>query len=442
MPIFTRRRLQSMLNELAPQLAGSKTQDLVSRIESKQIEQALPAELELGVIWGLGQIGPIEIEPEWYSERTAPDVLSENLFEGHQTIVEIAGLSDSALPGDKGMRNASRKLCQEANKVERGAGEFLSYFFFEETELVDQESIRRICVPESLQITEQIRHDLRSWLVDHDRRASEKLNLRDGGLNVLVEWNEKRQSQFNFRSSMPPEIRSNKKNYVLGVLQRKSKQLRSPLFDGLKCVLLGDVGSTALRRSQDRDPTNRVIHGGQIAQRFLKNGQSDIDVIIILSARRKRRHFSALNETTEWEAEVYSKTEVKLDGVSEFVAALPPPRLEGYQIRQLHEQKAFSPEGRGLYLGTSITGGRGIDTEIRFSSRALLDFLAGRETKERFMRMLGASADSNLFRIQLDRGQTIASIKLEPGGLDEDDDYIVVTFGDDAGAGSLNSEND
>ena len=58
------------------------------------------------------------------------------------------------------------------------------------------------------------------------------------------------------------------------------------------------------------------------------------------------------------------------------------------------------------------------------------------------MRMLGASADSNLFRIQLDRGQTIASIKLEPGGLDEDDDYIVVTFGDDAGAGSQNSEND
>jgi len=442
MPIFTRRRLQSMLNELAPQLAGSKTQDLVNRIESKQIEQALPAELELGVIWGLGQIGPIEVEPEWYSERTAPDVLSENLFEGHQTIVEIAGLSDSALPGDKGMRNASRKLSLEANKIQRGAGEFLSYFFFEETELVDQESIRRICVPESLKVSEHLRNNLRAWLLDHDRRASEKLNLRDGRLNVLVEWNEKRQSQFNFRSSMPPEIRSNKKNYVLGVLKRKSKQLRSPLFDGLKCVVLGDVGSTALRRSQNWDPTNRVIQGGQIARRFLKNGQSGIDVIIILSARKKRRDLSALTETTKWEAEVYSNVELKLDGVREFVAALPPPRLEGYQIRQLHEQQAFSPEGRGFYLGTSISGGRGIDTKIRFSSRALLDFLAGRETKERFMRLLGTRADNNLFRIQLEMGRTISSIKLEPGGLDEDDDYIVVTFEDDAGAGNLNPEND
>lgn len=50
MPIFARRRLQSMLEELADLLTTSKTQDFIRRLEAKQIEQALPAEIELGVI--------------------------------------------------------------------------------------------------------------------------------------------------------------------------------------------------------------------------------------------------------------------------------------------------------------------------------------------------------------------------------------------------------
>lgn len=132
--------------------------------------------------------------------------------------------------------------------------------------MVGQESIRRVCVPKSLKVTDTMRADLRSWLSDHERRVDEKLNLIEGELNVLIEWHTTPQTQFNFWSTMPPEIRSSKKNYMLGVLQRKAKQLRSPLFDGLKCVILGDVGSTALLRSNERDYTGRgVFHGGEIA---------------------------------------------------------------------------------------------------------------------------------------------------------------------------------
>lgn len=57
MPIFTRRRLQAMLNDLAPRLDEAKGKDLLRRLENKRVEQALPAEMELALLWGLLQLG-------------------------------------------------------------------------------------------------------------------------------------------------------------------------------------------------------------------------------------------------------------------------------------------------------------------------------------------------------------------------------------------------
>ena len=55
MPIFTRRRLQAMLHDLAPCVDVSKLYDLRARLENKRVGQVLPAELELGVVWALSK---------------------------------------------------------------------------------------------------------------------------------------------------------------------------------------------------------------------------------------------------------------------------------------------------------------------------------------------------------------------------------------------------
>lgn len=64
MAIFARRRLQTMLDELSPLMDQEQSRGLVRRMESKEIEQALPAEMELGLTWAIDKLGPIEIEPE------------------------------------------------------------------------------------------------------------------------------------------------------------------------------------------------------------------------------------------------------------------------------------------------------------------------------------------------------------------------------------------
>ncbi|MGJ3629841.1 hypothetical protein AB5I41_28960 [Sphingomonas sp. MMS24-JH45] len=57
-------------------LDEAKCRDIVRRIESPQIEQALPAEMELAVMWAVLQLGDSEIEPEWFGTSTLPDAFS------------------------------------------------------------------------------------------------------------------------------------------------------------------------------------------------------------------------------------------------------------------------------------------------------------------------------------------------------------------------------
>ena len=51
----------------------------------------------------------------------------------------------------------------------------------------------------------------------------------------------------------------------------------------------------------------------------------------------------------------------------------------------------------------------------------------------------GLSLKTNLFEVALKRGNTIRDVTFEPGGLDEDDDYLVLTLDDDAGARKIRS---
>jgi hypothetical protein len=52
MPIFARLRLQAMLDDLVQHAHDHKLRYLRARLESKRVEQALPAEIERGVLCG------------------------------------------------------------------------------------------------------------------------------------------------------------------------------------------------------------------------------------------------------------------------------------------------------------------------------------------------------------------------------------------------------
>jgi hypothetical protein len=110
--------------------------------------------------------------------------------------------------------------------------------------------------------------------------------------------------------------------------------------------------------------------------------------------------------------------------------------LEGNQARALHRQGAFYPQARGQYLGMRIESRR-FSMSIKISSRLVLELLAGRISQQQFQD-IAFGKDKNLFDIQLTRGFTIQSSRVEHVALDEDDDYLVLELAPDFAASPLN----
>ncbi|MFX8875747.1 hypothetical protein ABTM97_19470, partial [Acinetobacter baumannii] len=66
-----------MFDELATILTVEKRRDLLQRLnDGKRVEQALPAEMELALLWALHSLGDLEIEPEWWGDSKRPDAIS------------------------------------------------------------------------------------------------------------------------------------------------------------------------------------------------------------------------------------------------------------------------------------------------------------------------------------------------------------------------------
>src|ERR1700732_2806755 len=131
MPLFSRRRIQSMLDELRPLLAPKKMNDLKGRLtDKKRPEQLIAVEMELGLLWGIKQVSSLEVDPEIPNRTRVPEAYSEDFF-GIPSYIEVTTISDGKLSGEAGMQRATQKIVEFANSCRRKSGNGL-YFTFAE----------------------------------------------------------------------------------------------------------------------------------------------------------------------------------------------------------------------------------------------------------------------------------------------------------------------
>jgi hypothetical protein len=141
-----------------------------------------------------------------------------------------------------------------------------------------------------------------------------------------------------------------------------------------------------------------------------------------------------------WGVSVFNRPgfEFDLTCLRKLVELLPPPRFEGYQCRSLFRQGMFSPRAHGWWKGMRVETKKGGPMQVKVSSRMIMDLLAGRMTPEQFRHFMGERpGQANLFHHWLGMGYTIKAAKLEDGGIDADDDFLVLTLSDDPAARSL-----
>ena len=326
MMIFARRRIQSMLNELAPALGPEKGRDLLRRLnDPKQVEQALPAEMELALLWAIRSLGDLEIEPEWWGDSRRPDAITDALVEGRTTAIEIAATTDNAISGEEDMDAIAVQISEVASRVRKGTGNFLYFRYREESRYFDGRYIRRRLAPRGYRLSDKDRAAIMQW-ISSGESCSARLRLQAKGLDVEVEHTEHKQIRYhNLYSSMPPETHSLEDNPLFELLVRKSKQLRAAAEGTLRVLFVADVGSTLLRqvgRSGEIDHTRRFVSGREIIKHFLTTRGRNVDAVVTFSPLKELQRFNELDpgrrKPRRWTVAFFGTPELPA----------PPPALE------------------------------------------------------------------------------------------------------------------
>lgn len=436
MAIFTRRRIQGMLNDLTPLLDSQKRSDLVRRLNNKRVEQALPAEMELALTWAMKDLDCIEIEPEWWVNGKEPDVYVEGLVTGMPAIVEIASPNDNSISGEQLMDKCSQQIIEYANSVKRGFGNYLYFSFAETKEYKNGINIRGIAAPKGFTLSDSAKTIIKNWILS-DIIPRPLLKIEECGLDVAVEKREYKQIRYhNFWTTRPPRTYSETENPIYNILREKLSQVEDAPSGTCRIIFLAEVGSRTLDEMGQRFRNNFESNATaeKIIRRFMVDKRNRVDAIVVFLPQKKQRGILK-NITRSWKSLVFTNEEIPglEDSIFNITKRLPLPRFTGSQARSLFRQGAFSHKARGWYLGTSMTS---IKDEItyRISSRVLLDFLAGRITETQLRYFMGERDDGPSISRFLDRGFTVGEISFEKGGVDEDDDLILLHFSKDPAA--------
>lgn len=446
MTIFSRRRLQAMLDELAPVLVNGEGKGLLRRLNnSKDENQALPAEMELALLWGLNSLGDMEIEPEWWGDSKRPDAITDHLVPGATAAIEIAATNDNSLSGEAEMDAIALQISAAANRAQSGTGEYLYYRFREANGYEAGKYYRRRLAPKEFKVDELMCADIAHW-INSGLSANERLQLHAPGLDVQVERKTYKQKRYhNISSSMPTEAHSVNDNPLFDLLRRKKRQLKAATHGTLRLLFIADVGSSLLNhigKSGWRDLTGRTFSGADIIDHFVRIYSADIDGVVVFSPTIERPSWLGRDllgrGPKRWTVTFFGTNQLSQPpiGLERLASILPAPHYEGYQARSLFRQGSFAPEGRGQYLGITVTNnGKEKRHTIAFPARLLVDLLAGRISEEWFRNyQTNGGRNTNLFEHWLNMGMTLSGAEISPRNLDEDDDHIILHFSDDPAA--------
>jgi hypothetical protein len=436
MPIFARRRLQAMLNDLGPRMSAADATDLLKRLEHNNTQSALAAEFELALLWGINRSADLQVAPQLPASRKRPDALSADLFHSGPAVIEITALSDDTFSGEADMNRAANIMAQFSDRVRKSASKHLYFEFQEQNIRRDGRNHRIRRVTKDFELTPALKAGLQTWLVSPDWPTPGAIRLRDEQVDVIVRWKQYVHPLFRTFSSMPAVAYDLEDNHIFKALRNKEeRQLSGVPLGILKCIFLCDAGCRNLRHLRPMGVVE--ISGEKIIRHFLAS--SKIDVVCVFSPHSTHHPAGSIFSSRSWTVTVFDRRkqipEREYQNLSVLAEALPRPSLEGNQARSLHRQGAFHPQARGQYLGMHI-GSRRSSMTIKVSSRLVLELLAGRISQEQF-RHFAFGKDKNIFEIQLAHGRTIQSSCVEKAGLDKDDDYLVFELEADSAASTL-----
>ena len=441
MAIFSRRRIQSMLDDLSPHLDQKKRKDLINRLNDKRVEQSLPSEMELALIWTLRNLG-LEIEPPWWPTGRKPDAYVERLLPSSPAVIEIVAVADNTMSGEPQMDHCATQLIEVANKAQRGSGEYLYFFFAETSNYVRGRNERGIAATTEYEPSEETKILISKWLESNPDKKN-RLRIQDGKLRVDVEKREYKQTRYhNFHVSRPPRAYSDTRNPIYQALSKKSSQVANAPEGTWKIIFLAEAGSRLLSEVSDlsyRHSVERYSTARSIINKFIMDKHNKVDAVVVFIPVKQYKHdfLNSGGYDKKWSVTVFGEENAKnnelLQSLDALIKQLPEPNFDGFNARSLTRQGAMQHTARGWYLPTRMTLKKN-ELTYRRSLRVFQDFLARRISEDDFRYFINDRDDDSSIGRFLEQGYTIKNIQYESGGIDRDDDYIILEFSQDAAA--------
>lgn len=441
MAIFSRRRIQLMLDELTQHLNQEKRKDLVNRLNDKRVEQSLPAEMELALIWTLRDLD-LEIEPIWWANGKNPDAYVEGLIPNTPAVIEITAVADNTMSGEPQMDRCAMQLISIANAAKRGSGDYLYFQFAETGSYRRGRDERGIAAPTDYTPSEMAKSRVRTW-IESDPDKKSRLKLQDGELCVGIEKREYRQTRYhNCHVSRPPRVYSDTRNPIYRTLSKKSAQVADAPEGTWKIIFLVEAGSRLLS-DVSKPSTNfgveRHSTATDIVNKFIKDKRTKVDAVVVFVPIKQYNNgfLTSRGYDKKWSATVFGEDNLTnrqlMQSLDKLIKKLPEPRFDGFNARSLTRQNAMRHDSRGWYLPTT-TRFENNELTYRLSLRAFQDFMARRIDEKQFRQYIGDRDDGPSISRFLQNGYTIKNVHYEPKGIDDDDDYVVLEFAKDAAA--------
>ncbi|MEP3438986.1 MAG: hypothetical protein ABJN75_19720 [Hoeflea sp.] len=436
MSLFSRRYIQKMLNELAVHLNSEKRVDLIRRLDSKRMNQNMPAEMELAVLWSVAQTGDLVIEPEWWSGNRNPDGYSESLVEGKSVIFDITAVSNGSVSQRDDMKKAADRVCQFASSVKKKFGKHLSFYFFEEGALTKRYDKRRVLVKAGYELSKTQEARIRDW-IDGRSYETEPIQVHEQGVVFQVSYSKTPHMTPPVNTSMPPECYSLTKNPIYVAMDNKRKQLRGGDTGVLRLIFLADVGADLLHQIGGyihRSWSPEQTYGPEIIQNFIRRFSGEIDAVVVISAWDTRfrgsRFFGVRSDPNLWKVTVFAADNSKIDwsNIENMFTRLPPPITDANLARQNQGYGGFEPISKIRYRAAQTYQRKEpYLMQLKLSSGALRDLISGdldpAEFRDRHI--------PERFRTLIKRHRSISSVEFEKGEPNHDDDLVVLSFEED-----------
>lgn len=440
MAFFSRRRVQSMLDDLSEKFGRQKRADITARLNSKRADQSLPAEMELALLWMLKDQENFQIEPDWWPDSRKPDAYVADLIPGTPAVVEITTVADNSMTGEKEMDHCATALMDIANSEKRGVGKYLRFNFGEIRAREGRRSVRNIAAPNDYVPTEQAKRRIVDWLRSGESKSI-SLKIEELGLSVEIEHTDGKQVRYhNFHTSRPPRTYSETSNPIYQALNSKVVQVQSAPAGTWRIIFLAETGSQILSDliEKDRMRFEDNVTARDIINRFVSDKIGRVDAVAIFVPVKKYRGANAPERfERRWAVVLFGESNTEnqrlLGSLKVLVNRFPMPIWNGYNARSLKRQHALAHDSHGWYLPTTGTYKEN-KVEYKISSRAFQEFFSNKIDEKQFKYAIGEMEAGPSIRRYLEMGYTIRSIRLEGGGTDSDDDYIVLEFSRDAAA--------